>query len=474
MPLAALWTTAHTQNLLGHSFFGFVFAAVMVSAWHGGLGPGLLAALLGALGATYFVPTETGAFGAPDGNITVRFMLFLLVDLVMCWPAILRAQIAKREATERALRSSEEHYRTVTETASDAILTIDDSSTILLANASTETIFGHPVGQLIGQKLTMLMPDYLRRVHEESLRRYVSTGQRHLSWQAVELPGLHQSGREIPLEISFAEFKKNGRHFFTGFVRDISERKQAEEALRSSEKLAVVGRLAATIAHEIKNPLDSIAGVLHLLRRQGKVDDRSQDYLSLAQEEVARISQIADNTLGFYRESAAPVPVNLCEVLDNVVRLYEQRIRFDDIQIHKRYDYIQEIQAFPGEMRQLFSNLVRNALEAVRQGGNIWLHVFASRNWSSPETRGVRVVIGDDGVGISGQDRKKIFDPFFSTKSEKGTGLGLWVTRSIVHKHGGAIRVRSRVQPGHSGTYFAVFLPCETAPSAQAPRRARA
>jgi two-component system CheB/CheR fusion protein len=415
-----------------------------------------------------------GPFAAQDTNNIVRFLLFLLVDLMMCWPAALRAQIESRGRTEQALRTSEERYRTVTETAADAILTIDETSTILLANASTEKIFGHPVDQLIGQKLTLLMPDYLRRVHEESLRRYVTTGQRHLSWQAVELPGLHMSGREIPLEISFAEFKKDGRHFFTGIVRDASERKQAEEALRCTEKLAVVGRLAATIAHEIKNPLDSIAGVLHLLRHQGRFDERTQDYLNLAQEESTRIAQIAENTLGFYRESSAPVPVNLCEVLDNVVRLYEQKIRFDDIQIHKRYDYTRDIQAFPGEMRQLFSNLMRNALEAVRQGGKIQLHVFASRDWSTPEKRGVRVVIGDDGMGISVPDRKRIFDPFFSTKAEKGTGLGLWITRGIVHKHGGAIRVRSKVQPGRSGTCFSVFLPCDTAQSAKVPRRTRA
>lgn len=472
LPLAALLATVHTQNLLGHSFFGLVFVAVMASAWHGGLGPGLVAALLGALGSAYFISPPAGS-AIQDNNI-VGFLLFLLIDLMMCWPAALRAQIERQERTEQSLRGSEERYRIVTETASDAILTIDEDSTILLANAATEKIFGHPVDQLIGQKLTLLMPDYLRRLHEESLKRYVTTGQRHLSWQAVELPGLHKTGREIPLEISFGEFQKNGRYFFAGIVRDVSERKRVEEALRFSEKLAVVGRLAATIAHEIKNPLDSIAAVLHLLRRQGRFDERTHDYLNLAQDELVRIAEIADNTLGFYRESPAPAPVNLCEVLDSVVRLYEQKIRFDDIRIHKRYDYTHDIQAFPGEMRQLFSNLMGNALEAVKQGGHIHLDVFASRDWSRPGNRGVRVVIADDGAGINLQDRNRIFEPFFTTKAEQGTGLGLWITRGIVNKHGGTIRVRSRVEAGCSGTCFSVFLPCEIAETTPAPKRARA
>jgi PAS domain S-box-containing protein len=244
-----------------------------------------------------------------------------------------------------------------------------------------------------------------------------------------------------------------------GIVLDITARKKAEEILQRSEKLAMLGRLAATIAHEINNPLEAVTNLLYLLENHPGLDGSGKQYAALAQQELHRVSHIARQTLGFHRESAKPIPVNLLEVLDNVLRLHERRIEVSGIAVDKRFDFEGEIIAFPAEMRQVFSNLVLNSLEAVGQGGRVCLHVYESVNWRHPQQRGVRVVIADNGTGIRLEHRHSIFEPFFTTKGEKGTGLGLWVTSGIVHKHGGSIRVHTSTLPGRSGSVFAVFLP---------------
>ncbi|MBA3767107.1 MAG: PAS domain S-box protein, partial [Acidobacteria bacterium] len=179
--------------------------------------------------------------------------------------------ITERKRAEEALRESEDRFRTVAETASDAIIMIDAESTIIFINAAAQNIFGYRVEEMRGRQLTMLMPEYLRHIHRQSLDRYVLTGEKHISWRAVELPGLHKSGQEIPLELSFGEFVREGRHFFTGIACDITERKQLEQALRlRAEELAEANRIKdeflATLSHEMRTPLTSIIGWAHLLQ----------------------------------------------------------------------------------------------------------------------------------------------------------------------------------------------------------------
>ncbi len=459
----AVLLTGSIPNATATPFFVPLLLAVMASAWFGGLLAGVASALLNAIAAPYFLLPPIGSFAIREPDGVVRFVIFLCGEVVMLWPALLRRQIERRKQVEAELREGEQRYRAVTETASDAIISIDQHSTILLVNSATEGIFGYNRDELVGHKLTMLMPEYLRALHETAIREYVATGEKHLHWKGVQLSGLHKNGSEIPLEVSFGEYVKDGQHWFTGVVRDISDRKQAEEALRSSEKLATVGRLTATIAHEITNPLDSAAGLIHLALQDSGLDTSVRQYLGLARQELTRIAEIARNTLSFYREASQPVPVRLTEVLDSVIALYARKIRFDDITVLRRYDSAGKVCSFPGEMRQAFANLVGNALDAVPQGGRLVLHVFDSRDWSNPQRIGVRVTIADDGVGISSQHRQQLFSPFFTTKDEKGTGLGLWVTGGIVRKHNGSIRVSSSTRPGRSGTCVGVFLPCQSA-----------
>jgi PAS domain S-box-containing protein len=244
-----------------------------------------------------------------------------------------------------------------------------------------------------------------------------------------------------------------------GLIVDVTERRQAESALRNSERLAATGRLAASIAHEINNPMAAVTNLIYLIQNYPGIDDAVRQYSVLAQEELSRMAHITRQMLGFYRESAKSVPVQITELLDSVFDLYGRRIRNSGAIIAKQYDPVPPIDIYPGEMRQVFSNLLLNALDVVGEGGRVRVHVYSSRDWRDARRSGVRIVIADNGPGIRKEFCQRIFEPFFTTKGQKGTGLGLWVTQGIIEKHHGSIRVHSGRQPGRSGTCFSIFLP---------------
>jgi len=248
----------------------------------------------------------------------------------------------------------------------------------------------------------------------------------------------------------------DGRPHVLGIVMDVTARKHAEQMLQRSEKLAMVGRLAASIAHEINNPLESVTNLLYLIEHYSKADPSAREYAKLAQQELGRVSNIARQTLGFYRESTLPMRVNLAEVTESVLQLYSRKIDQKSLSIVRRFDEVPAIEVFPGEMRQVISNLLMNAVEASPEKGRIVVRLRPARDAGCA---GVRLTIADEGHGIRAEHRKKIFEPFFTTKGEKGTGLGLWVTSGIVQKHGGTIRVRSNISPHRHGTVFSIFLP---------------
>jgi PAS domain S-box-containing protein len=244
-------------------------------------------------------------------------------------------------------------------------------------------------------------------------------------------------------------------------VEDITTMKQAEESLRTSDKLAAVGKMAGTLAHEINNPLAAIKDLVYILSQNQKLDQNGREFVQLVDKELDRIQHIVANTLSFYRDSGLPVRVNLSQVLDSVLALDARKIERKQLQVSKRIEANVPIMGFPGELRQVFLNLVTNAIEATPNRGKLRIHIFPSRQWQKEEVRGVRVVIADNGPGISPEHRSKLFRPFFTTKGEQGTGLGLWVSQEIVRKHQGELRLRSSTRLGRSGTCFSVFLPME-------------
>src|SRR4051812_6716137 len=243
-------------------------------------------------------------------------------------------------------------------------------------------------------------------------------------------------------------------------IRDYIEQfKQAQEALRKSEKLAVAGRLAASIAHEINNPLAAVTNLLYLIRHSDTLPE-ALGYLGTAEQELSRVTEIVTQTLKFYRQPSHPSLLDVNEVLDSLLLLFHPRFVGANIKVKKEFEEVGPIMGLGGELRQVFANLITNALDAMRDGGTLTIRVRHARELTNGLRPGVRISIADTGSGVPREIRSRIFEPFVSTKSNTGTGLGLWVTSEIVQKHSGSIRMKSRTA-GHSGTVFSVFIPSQ-------------
>ncbi len=247
-----------------------------------------------------------------------------------------------------------------------------------------------------------------------------------------------------------------------GTNTDIDAQRKAETGLRQAEKLAVVGRLAASIAHEINNPLEAVMNLIFLARLSA-VDEETAGYLRSAEEELGRVSQIASQALRFHKQQSSAMATDMVELLDSVLTLYRGKLARNKIQVKLETSNCPPLVCYSGEIRQLLANLVGNATDAMPNGGMLRLRVRAVTDWRNRET-GVRVTISDTGHGMSADTRRHIYEPFFTTKGEVGTGLGLWVSAGIVDKHKGSIHVRSRSEIGKSGTTFTVILPLSGPP----------
>jgi two-component system CheB/CheR fusion protein len=334
------------------------------------------------------------------------------------------------------------------------------SGTLLLANKHVEEILRQPFpqGANIEEHRALHLNKQPFKPEEWPLARSLTRGEVVTD---EEIEYVRGDGTPVFLSVSSAPILDREGCIIAAVVTlfDLTHRKGTEEVLRSTEKLAATGRLAASFGHEINNPLQTLGGVLYLLGQSTSLGEADRRHLVTAHAELEHVAHLTTSLLGFYRHSPLPAEVKICEVLDKVLKLYSPAIQSGKFVIEKRYDSEDVIRGFPSEITQIFSNLVVNALEALSPEGTIKLHVLASRDWRNPTRRGVRVFIADNGPGVSRENRRRIFEPFFTTKGEKGTGLGLWVTSGIVDKHGGWIRVRSSTRPGRSGTCFAVFFP---------------
>jgi signal transduction histidine kinase len=237
---------------------------------------------------------------------------------------------------------------------------------------------------------------------------------------------------------------------------------QAEEALRRSERLAAMGRMAGIVAHEINNPLESIVNLFYLLKKHPSLDQEARRYAITAEQELHRISHITRQTLSFYRESSQAVAVSIPVLLDDILELQSRQLQANGIVVERRYGSGEMVQGFPVELKQVFLNLIANAIQAMPGGGCLRIHIQQSYR-AATQTAGVRVSIVDTGSGIKPDDAKRLFEPFFTTKSTKGTGLGLWICKGIVEKYEGTIDFRSTSLPGRNVTCFSVFIPVPAA-----------
>ncbi|ADW67724.1 sensor histidine kinase [Granulicella tundricola] len=234
---------------------------------------------------------------------------------------------------------------------------------------------------------------------------------------------------------------------------------QVERALIQSEKLAVVGRLSASIAHEVRNPLEAVNTLMYLIRDSETLEE-ARSFAMTAESELARMNQITSQTLSFYRENRNRKHCDPAGIVESALTLLSGKIAASEVTVERHYqEDAGEVNCQDGELRQVFINLISNALEATPAGGRLVVRTRASRDWARRGTGGVRVVVADSGCGMPDAVRVKVFEPFFTTKMETGNGLGLWVAKDLIEKLGGTIRVWSSTRVGASGTVFSVFLP---------------
>ena len=237
------------------------------------------------------------------------------------------------------------------------------------------------------------------------------------------------------------------------------ERRVAEDQLRQAEKLAVTGRLAATLAHEVNNPLEAVTNILYLLDHDAGLSKPSKEFLALAHEELSRVSHITRQTLAFYREPVAPALVRPAELVRQTVAIFDPKLQPKQIHTRIQDKMDAEVLFYPGELKQIVTNLLSNAIDAIEPAGQIAIRVSKGRSWVHRGEEGFRITISDNGSGIASTDVPQLFQPFFTTKGQKGTGLGLWVTQGLINKHGGQMRLKSSTQGPRRGTTFSVFLP---------------
>ena len=346
----------------------------------------------------------------------------------------------------------------IVDDSSDAILSKRLDGTILTWNKSAERMYGYRADEMIGRNVSLLVPPDRPLEVTEILRR-LRRGEKIEHFETVRRTK-EGNTLQVSLTISPVHDAKGEVIAASTIARDITQTKMAEEALRNSERLAVAGRMAATIAHEINNPLETITNVLYLLSRNTQLDEPARQHLTIANEELRRIAQITRSTLGFYRErDTTPGPVSLSEMIDNLLLFYQRQVQSLGVKVEKQFDFSGTVIGVSGELRQVLANVMANAIDALSvTGTKLALHVHESVDWRSLEKRGIRVVVTDDGPGMTAETQANLFHPFFTTKGQKGTGLGLWVSQGIIKKHGGSIRLRSRTGSRH-GTCFAIFLP---------------
>ncbi|HXE07656.1 MAG TPA: ATP-binding protein [Acidobacteriaceae bacterium] len=402
-------------------------------------------------------------------------MLALTIGLLIAW--FTRDQLhAVSDAFQRALDreklrgkelfESEQNLRTTLVSIGDGVITCDTRGCIQMMNRVAEELTGWAESEARGKPL-----DEVFAIVNESTRQTVESPVAKVQrlGRVVGLANhtvlIRRDKSEIAIDDSGAPIRNEAGDLI-GIVmvfRDVTMERRTHAALLANERLAVAGRLAATIAHEIHNPLDSVANLLYLLQHDPRPEDEAH-FLDLAQSELARVTQISRAMLGLYRESRAPVPIDLKETIEEVLLLLEGRIHALDIHLTSQLPPDVVIDGFPAELRQVFTNLITNAIEAAGKDGSVRIRVMPQHKLPSspagPPVDGAIIEITDSGPGIPPDVRDRLFQPFVTTKGEQGTGLGLWVSQGIVRKLGGSIDLAPNVDgPGTTARVFLASKP---------------
>ncbi len=362
---------------------------------------------------------------------------------------IVRDISRRRQADDARLRLA-----AIVESSDDAIISKNLDSIITSWNASAERMFGYKPEEIIGQSVMRLIPRELYWEEPEIIRKLRNGERIH----HFETRRLRKNGEVFDVSLTVSPVRDDSGQVIgaSKIVRDISDRKATEAALMDKEKLAATGRLAASLAHEVNNPLAAITNLAYLIRNHPGLDNEVRCYADSLLHETQRAADIAHRTLSFYKEAARQSPTDVTEILRQILDVKQKTLLERNINVATIFCDSPTLQAYRGELRQVFENLIENAIDAVGHDGFICAR---TRTIGKGSTERLIVTVCDSGSGIAPDIGAKIFEPFVTTKEFKGSGLGLWVSRSIVHKHRGTIRARSSFDPRWKGTTFVVCLP---------------
>ena len=364
-------------------------------------------------------------------------------------------ELPAHQPSETEAQEGEARLRGILETAVDGIITINERGLVESFNPAAERLFGYARHEMLGQNIKLLMPPPYREAHDSYLANYLETGEKKIIGIGREVVGLRKDGSTFPMHLSVSEVRLGPRRLFTGIVRDLTEQKRLEKQVLQVESLATIGKMAAKVAHEIRNPLSSISLNAEMLQDEvsGYKDVNTEEAQSLLRaiiSEIDRMTALTEEYLQFSRLPESRLArAHLAQTLHETIDFVRQELQQKRIAVESFVpEDLGEIRFDRVQMRRVLLNLIRNAVEAMPHGGRLSLRAERGEQEAL-------IQVEDNGVGIPEEVQGKIFEPFFTTK-EVGTGLGLALVQQIIHDHGGQITCASKVG---QGTTFSIMLP---------------
>jgi len=367
-------------------------------------------------------------------------------------------EISKRKHLEQALKESEERYRTLVDTANTSIIAVDEKGKITFINPAAEKLFDYKKDEILNRDIATLIPGRYKTLFEQKINNSTEAELTSYMDNTVEFTGLKKNGQEIPLEISISKCRIEGTRIYTAIIMDITERKNLQEQLIQSAKLAAIGELISGVTHEINNPLAIVLGYAEMMLAEPEMSEEIKKYINIIYKESERARKVIQNLLSFARQhNPDKESISINNLLDDTIMLAEYDIRKNNINLKKNYaQNLPYIMADPNQLQQVFLNLIINAQQAVAEKngkGEISITTLFKDEESDEKNERVIISISDNGCGINTDILNKIFDPFFTTKPvNKGTGLGLSVSHGIIKEHGGNIYAKNN--EGEGATFY--------------------
>ena len=414
--------------------------------------------------ATYLRSIRLTIFCIYLASILAAAGLVLLAYLIL-------REMKLREQHASQLAQREEWFRVTLTSIGDGVIATDENGLVTFLNPVAERLTGVSPTEAEGKPVSEVFPifnEVSMRPVDNPVNKVMESG--NIVGLANHTVVRHRNGTLIPIEDSAAPIRDDlGRLGGVVLVfRDATQERESQGLLRKTEKIAAAARLAATVSHEINNPLEAVSNLIYLAKMRDDVPPDAVADLTLAEHELRRVSHVTRQTLGFYRETSTPAQLDLPSLVESVLRLYSNKFKNKNIQVQSEFQACPPLQGWPGELQQVIANLVSNAADAVETNGWLKVKICCIDKPNGFQHKAVRLQVADDGSGISPENLDRIFEPFFTTKKDVGTGLGLWVSKEIVERHGGIIQVETaRGNSGH-GTVFSVLLPCSADTDTQA------